>query len=40
MFAYLVKFIIIQNRPFHIKEGRIEELEKTGMMIIVTTLFG
>lgn len=29
----------MQNRPFHIKEGKVEELDKTATNIIISTLF-
>lgn len=29
----------MQNRPFHIKEGKVEELDKTATNIILSTLF-
>lgn len=29
----------MQNRPFHIKEGKVEELDKTATNVILSTLF-
>lgn len=29
----------MQNRPFHVRDGKIEELDKTATNILVATLF-